>query len=328
VENIRTTDGALLLVPPAKKVISPGQSVRLDFLVTGGDGRYKVEFDPTTATKDRLAPDGTKLGTDNVAILAKPADQTNPVTPFQLDVDMPYYQAVRTLEGVPAKNSIWRVTVYARPLVTTSFRATVSDMNDPTAGPDDPGRKQTISRVEVVVASELEVSVEQPEYVITAGQSVQLRGTVTGGMPPYKISWEADDGSQGTTLSATNILIPVAKPAVTTKYTLRVQDSTPDSLSQEQTAVTKVTVLAGSSSGSNIPSGSNNPVETNNTTTNNPPNNGTNNNASLDPTPNEVSGTDEAADSAPVVPMCGFGVTSWVVLGNLLLLAVMKRRRW
>jgi len=139
------------------------------------------------------------------------------------------------------------------------------------------------------------VAIEQPEYVVTAGQSVQLRASVAGGITPYKIHLEADDGSQATTLSATNILIPLAKPASTTVYTIRVQDSTPDSLSQEAFASTKVTVLPSSGT----PSGSQVPTETGNTGGNNSGNQG-----GSDPTantgdmPTEVTGNDESTKHA------------------------------
>ncbi len=155
-----------------------------------------------------------------MAILAAPADQASPVTPFDVDKDIPDYQAVRTVEGTPAANGLWRFTVYARPTKTTSFRVTVTDMNDPSLPPDQPARKTASRLVDVEVREKMTVAIEQPEYVVTAGQSVQLRASVAGGITPYKIHLEADDGSQATTLSATNILIPLAKPASTTVYTI------------------------------------------------------------------------------------------------------------
>lgn len=319
VENLRTPDDPLVIVPPAKKTISPGQSVRLDFVVFGGDGQYKATFDPTWTTKQTLTEEGKVLNTKKVAILAAPADQANPTSPFVMDVDLEDFKAVRFVEGTPAANGIWRFTVYARPLATTAFRATVVDSN--VATPDTGNVKQDSELVQVVVNQEMEVTIEQPEYIITAGQTVQLRANVTGGIPPYTVTWVADDGLQAQTLDATNTLIPKATPTVTTKYTVTVQDSTPDSLSQVSTATTKVTVLPGAS-GSIIPSGDSVPPGSNSQTTN--PTNDQSNNPGL----TEVTGTDEAVDTPAVTPMCGFGVTSWVVLGNLLLLAVMKRRRW
>lgn len=333
IEAIRESDDALVLGEPARKVISPGQSVRLDFFVSGGDGRYTAEFDPTTDSVPRYGLDGvTQIGTKKVAILAAPADQNSPTTPFVLGEQIPDYQAVRTLTGQPVASGVWRFTVYARPLKTTSFRVTATDQTTASGKPETAGRKQASRVVEVVVAGEMKVTIEQPEYIITLGQSVQLRGSIAGGVPPYTISWVAEDGSQATTLSATNILIPIADPVATTRYTLTVEDSAPDSLHQLVTAKTKVTVLD-TGSGGGVPSGNTTPGGTGGST-NSGTTGGTNqaggNSDSSQTTPNEVSGVEEADDTTPtaLAPMCGFGVTSWVMLGNLLALAVMKRRRW
>ena len=318
IENIRTADDDLLVIPPPTKTVSPGQSVRLEFRVTGGDGRYKVEFDPTIGEKDRIGPDDQILGKKKVAILMAPADQNNPVSPFVEDEDVPDYKAFRSLTGSPAGDGYWTFSVYARPLETTTFRVTVSDMEG-VSDPGQPARKVVSRLVKVVVAATLEVTIEQPEYVITEGQSVQLRGLVKGGVPPYKITWTASDGSQNTTLSRTDVLIPEAKPTVTTEYTLRVQDSAPDSLNQEGTAVTRVVVMP-NLSGNVVPSGSGTPTGGTQLPS------GANNSQQQNGTPTEM--TDSESVQTPVAPMCGFGVTSWVMLGNLLALAVMKRRRW
>lgn len=319
IANIRTPDDALLLTPPSKKTISPEHSVKLEFFVTGGDGRYKAEFTPTSDSKPILDEDERVLSTKKVAILAAPEDQAAPVTPFVLDEDLPDYKAVRELTGTPAANGLWKFTVYARPVETTRFRVTVTDMNDPDLPPDYPARKQASREVEVVVAEELMVSIDQPEYVITAGQSVQLRATVTGGMPPYRISWTADDGSQATTLDSTTILIPVASPAATTEYTLRVQDTTPDSLDQEATATTTVNVLQSDSAAVTPPPPGGGETAAGSSDSTSP---------SGDPPAVEVSGTQESANTPPVAPACGAGMTASIMMANLLLLAALKRRRW
>jgi Ca2+-binding RTX toxin-like protein/uncharacterized membrane protein YgcG len=341
---IQPTDNLQLsLLPgPNKRTINFGQSVKLEFTVTGGDGNYKAVFDPIVATTDRFAADGiTKIGTKDVAILAAPADQSAPVSPFIIDTDLEAYKAVRELTGTAVAGT-WKFVVYARPLATTSFRVTVTDMTTSTEGQDGPPPKQTSTLIEVAIANLMAVSIQQSEYTIKAGESVQLQGAVVGGTPPYTILWTLADGSPATALSATNVLLPTANPTVTTSYKLTVTDTTPDSTNQVKTATTMVTVLpasaaavpsgsstpsgsssGGSSSGSSSPSGSDAGDGSAGT--------GTQNNDQVDQgttqTPTEVSGKQE---SAPVVaaPMCGFGVTSWVMVGNLLALAVMKRRRW
>jgi Ca2+-binding RTX toxin-like protein len=322
IESIREPDNNLLLSGLSTRTIAPDQSVKLEFTVTGGDGKYSASFDPTTGFKDVYGTDGkTKTGTKEVAILAAPADQNNPVSPFTPDEDMPPYKAVQTVTGNPGGNGVWKFVVYARPLATTSFRVTVTDMTNISAGLNGPAAKQISRLVKVVVAAEMVVSIEQSEYVITAGNSVQLRGRVVGGTPPYQITWTAEDGSQASTLSATNIFLPVAKPSVTTRYTMTVRDTTPDSLSQTGSATTKVTVLPKPTTpaGSNVPSGTNTGTQSGSQNTNN---------QTPNTTPTETTGTPES-ESTPVAPapMCGFGVTSWMVVGNLLVLALMKRKR-
>lgn len=304
-----------LLPGPNKRTIVAGQSVKLEFTVTGGDGNYKVLFDPTTAV----------VGNKEVAILAAPADQNAPVSPFTVGTDLEAYKAFRELTGTAVAGT-WTFVVYARPLATTSFRVTVTDMATSSVGQDSPSPKQTSSLFEVVIADQMAVSIQQSEYTIKAGESVKLQGTVTGGTPPYTILWTLADGSAATGLSATNVLLPTANPTVTTSYKLTVTDTTPDSTNQVKTATTKVTVTPATPavvpSGSSTPSGS--------SSGNSSIGGGGTNNGSAGTstqTPTEASGKQE---SAPVVaaPMCGFGVTSWVMVGNLLALAVMKRRRW
>ena len=337
IENIRKLDDDLLLTGPNKKIIAPDQAVRLDFYVTGGDGRYQASFAPTGTTRSRTDADGKTLPSTKIAVLAAPADQANPVSPFPADEDLPDYKAVRTLEGTPSGNGTWRFTVYAKPLVTTTFRITVVDMVGSSEDADAPGHRQTSVTAQIVVTNPLEVTIDQAEYVLSSGQAVQLRGAIAGGTPPYKIAWEASDGSQATTLSATDILIPVADPTKTTVYTLRVQDTSPDSLDQEAEAETKVTVVSdgtkgpgdtgGDTTGGDTTGGDTTGGDTTDgDNTGGEGNDNTGGDGDGENTPNEVTGQ-EGDTTAPVTPMCGFGVTSWVMMGNLLALAVMKRRR-
>ena len=226
--------------------------------------------------------------------------------------------------------------VYARPLVTTTFRAVVTDMATASLTKDGPQPKQAVWSVEVKVASVLAVSIQQAEYMIKAGDSAQLKGVATGGEPPFTVKWTLKDGSPATALSLptgapvgvdpSTILQPVANPTTTTEYKLTVTDS----VGQSKSANTKVTVTPASASaapsGSSTPSGSGSGSSSFGASDDTSLSDGQSNQQNTQ-TPSEVSGKEE---SAPVVtaPMCGFGVTSWVMVGNMLALAVMKRRRW
>ncbi|MBL7941440.1 MAG: hypothetical protein JNM00_01655, partial [Flavobacteriales bacterium] len=71
------------------------------------------------------------------------------------------------------------------------------------------------------------------DVVICAGQTAQLSGSVSGGEAPYGTpSW-----NNISTLSANNILNPVANPATTTTYTLTVSDNN-SCTSNDQVTVT------------------------------------------------------------------------------------------
>lgn len=334
VENIRKSDDDLIITGPTRKVIKPDEQVELTFRVSGGDGDYLAEFDPTTTDQPKLNDDEEQIGTETIAILSE--------TPFTPDVDKPDYQAVRVLKGTPT-NGFWEVKVYARPLETTTFRITVRDMVRSFTDNDAPGYKEISAAVEVVVADELEVTIEQDEYIITAGDAAQLRANIEGGTPPYTIQWTADDASQLGALSATNILIPTASPTATTTYTITVTDTTPDSLNQVGTASTKVTVLpAADASGQPVPStggtggsggagGGDSSFGGDSGVGDSGAGDSTGDDSATDKgdadlgSPQEVSGTE--ATNTPVAPMCGAGMTSWMVVGNLLALAFMRRRR-
>lgn len=317
IEVIQEPDANLVVACPKLLTIKPGENVKVEFVVTGGSRQYKATFDPTTATKS---------GGKEVAVLAEPADQNAPVSPFIADTDMPYYQNVREVSGSTGGDGTWKFVVYARPLATTTFRVTVRDMADYPPKLDGTPAKTISETFKVVVAEPLVVSIMQSQYTISAGSSVELQGMASGGTPPYTVLWTLADGSPATTLSATNTLTPTANPLTTTEYKLTVTDTTPDSASQTKSATTKVTVQQAAAAG--IPSGSLNPSGT----TPDPSGSGDNNFQNNAPSTQTNQTATEVSDkqNAPVVaaPMCGFGVTSWVVVGNLLAMAIMKRRRW
>ncbi len=103
-------------------------------------------------------------------------------------------------------------TPTAKPSATTIYTVTVTDAN---------GCKTTAS-IEIVVAPVLNVTVAADDYNIgTCNTSVAaLTATASGGEPGYTYLW-----SPPTELSAVDIANPVAKPTVTTTYTVLVTDN-------------------------------------------------------------------------------------------------------
>lgn len=72
----------------------------------------------------------------------------------------------------------------------------------------------------VVTVNSLPVVSAGTDQVICSGNSATLNGSVSGGESPYNISW-----NNGTTLSSTSILNPIATPLISTTYTLTVTDN-------------------------------------------------------------------------------------------------------
>jgi PKD repeat protein len=103
-------------------------------------------------------------------------------------------------------------TPTARPAVTTTYTVTVTDVNG----------CQATANVTVVVAPVLNVAVTADDYNTgtCAVSDAQLTATASGGQPGYTYLW-----SPATGLSDVNIANPVAKPAVTTTYTVLVTDT-------------------------------------------------------------------------------------------------------
>ncbi|MDX9773080.1 MAG: PKD domain-containing protein [Bacteroidales bacterium] len=102
-------------------------------------------------------------------------------------------------------------TPTAKPAVTTTYTVTVTDAN----------ACQTTANVTVAVAPVLNVTVTADDYNIGTCpvSDAQLTATASGGEPAYTYLW-----SPATGLSDVNISNPVAKPAVTTTYTVLVTD--------------------------------------------------------------------------------------------------------
>ena len=93
--------------------------------------------------------------------------------------------------------------------VTHTYFVTVTDKKGCTA----------LDSVRVTVRPALVVSAA-PGGILCAGDSIRLSGRITGGTPPFKISWSPSTG-----LDDASRLDPVARPQASTTYVLTVTDS-------------------------------------------------------------------------------------------------------
>ena len=173
-----------------------------------------------TVTDNNQCTD-TAMVTVNVApdlTAVASADDTNigtcPTSVAHLDVtatggEPGYTYLWAPVAGLSDPNS---KTPTAKPSATTIYTVTVTDAN---------GCKTTAS-IEIVVAPVLNVTVAADDYNIgTCNTSVAaLTATASGGEPGYTYLW-----SPPTELSAVDIANPVAKPTVTTTYTVLVTDN-------------------------------------------------------------------------------------------------------
>jgi len=208
-------------------------------------------------------------------------------------------------------------TAVASPVRETSYRLTVTDSL---------GTVQT-AFVKVRVAGAFSVFAGA-DRVITSGQQVELRPTVTGGVAPYGFAWAVQGTTDGGFISATNIPAVTVAPLENTTYVLTVTDKLGSVASDSVT----VTVFALDTSGN--PTGTGDSEQ---------PGDG-------QPDPGDDPGTDPNPDGgdqnppdggqtdntdnpgAPVrwigLPICGAGVNLTMVMVGLFLMAAMKRREW
>ncbi|HSW44169.1 MAG TPA: hypothetical protein VLM89_01195, partial [Phycisphaerae bacterium] len=196
IENVYLPAGAFFVSAGPDQIIPPGGSVVLPGAASGGSGN----------------PANYRYVWDTVPPIVPPPGKT------QDDCTL----------TVPGLNNRCIAQPTATPGATTVYRLTVTD-----SLPGGGLALVSSDFVRVTVAPVLVVDAG-PAFSINLGQTVQLRGSVSGGVTPYTILW-----SPGTGLSAMNALMPTASPFSTIEYTLTVVDQT----GQQVSDTTTVTVV-------------------------------------------------------------------------------------
>src|SRR6266852_4264774 len=85
----------------------------------------------------------------------------------------------------------------------------------------------------VTTSAPLTVSATANPTTVAAGNTSQLKASVTGGVPPYSFAW-----SPTPSLSDSTLANPVAKPTTTTTYTVTVHDSASGQIASAMVTVT------------------------------------------------------------------------------------------
>ncbi len=119
------------------------------------------------------------------------------------------------------------------PTQATEYTLTVTDSSTPT-------KKTATNKITITVngGNNLVATATADNTVINSGQSTTLRGSVSGGTPPYSYSWSAPGGWTSTEQD------PTVTPNISTEYTLTGKDSS----SPQKTALAKVAISIGGES--------------------------------------------------------------------------------
>jgi|GEM_PF-1027244 len=199
-------DNAGTLQDPATKrnpVAKPGVLTTYTVTVTDGNGCTTTAQIPVDVAPELTA---TAIADDQII-------STCPASVANLDVNVAGGEAGYTYKWSPVTglDDPNIKTPVAKPSVTRLYTLTVTDANGCTA----------VSSVNITVQPVLSVSVASDDYILsTCPASVgNLSSVVAGGEPVYTYSWAPSAG-----LSADDIPNPVAKPDVTTTYTLTITD--------------------------------------------------------------------------------------------------------
>ncbi|MHC4674519.1 MAG: hypothetical protein ACYTBZ_18705 [Planctomycetota bacterium] len=237
---------------------------------------YVTVFVSTDLVVD-AGPDRSVVFGQSVQLLGTASGGT---TPYAIEWSPP--------DGLSSTNIL---SPRATPSTTTNYTLTVKDALG----------QQRSDSITVRVGDAFTVNAGA-DVAILAGESTRLNAVISGGTPPYEISWSPATGLSGTT----NITNPDASPTITTTYTVMVTDA------GGRTVVDSVTVnVSGIVGGTDAGTGQGTPQA-----------------GGDGPSPQSSSATDSAGEQPglTIFPFCASGVGSGFMLISVLVLLVMKRR--
>ncbi|GMU23395.1 MAG: hypothetical protein AMXMBFR13_34730 [Phycisphaerae bacterium] len=330
IESALRPDNALFVTAGPDKIVSPGGRAQLEGAASGGATPYTYAWtsepvqtpvpgldDPTKAqpmasptttmtyrltvtdAAGKVGSDFVKVTVTTVITVKAGADRTISLgDSVQLSGSVtggqpPYTVLWTPAEGLSATNIFIPV---ASPNVTTAYTLKVTDALD----------KYATDTVTVTVTNPFSISAGA-DRTIDAGANTVLNVDINGGSPPYQILWTPAIG-----LSSTTVANPVASPAVSTTYTVTVEDAN----GRRVTDSVLVTVLSAAPA---QPPAGNAGGDTG----------GTGGTGGTGETPRTSPPEGEGTQSpVPVFGFCGMGVSSGFLAVNMLLLLSLKRRRW
>ncbi len=225
----------------------PGSSTTLDVTVTGGELPYVYSWAPAASLSDASAksPVATPLVTTTYTVTVTDANGCTVTADVTIDIAPPLVATASvdidpigscptsvarlstTVSGGEGAytylwdNETWlddetKANPVAKPPASTLFTVTVTDANN----------CSTTAQVWVNVAPDLLVTVTTDDDLIGTcpGSVANLNAIGSGGVPlisgDYQYNWSPAAG-----LNYTNVQSPVAKPAVTTTYTVVITDA-------------------------------------------------------------------------------------------------------
>jgi hypothetical protein len=176
--------------------------------------------DSTTTYYETVTDAGGCVAMDTVTVFVRPSPQVTVSGSVTTCKGTRVGLNATVTGGKPPYTYIWRpsyglnstsiLNPFAKPDSTTMYYLTASDSNGCT-GLDSVLVK--VNQPPVLNAG------DTMSRTICKGSAVTIGGIPVSGKPPYRYNW-----SPGAGLSATNVALPIASPAATTKYTVIITD--------------------------------------------------------------------------------------------------------
>jgi hypothetical protein len=217
--------------------VSPGSSVQLSAVVSGGTGPYSFVWSGGAVSNANIAnPTATPLSTTTYTVIVTDptgsamSSATVTVIPLPLVVVASANPSVINLGGsstlnaavsggTPPFNFSWSGPALGNASAQSTSASPANDATYSVTVTDSMGQSAS-SSVEVFVA--LRLALNQSSTIVVPGTQVTLGVVVGGGLPPYAYSWTPSNGSGSLTLANTSS--PLAAPIITTTYTVQVTD--------------------------------------------------------------------------------------------------------